>query len=60
MFAYVGDTNAWVDLLGLNEINDLGKIGEENAGIIKNTKKYPLNQEKLILGYLMKCLMMKD
>jgi len=47
VFAYVSDSNAWLDVLGLNEINDLGKIGEENAGIIKNTKKIPSKSGKV-------------
>lgn len=37
LFAYVNDINIEIDILGLNIINDLGQIGEKNAGIKKNT-----------------------
>lgn len=35
------DSNSWLDVLGLNQINDLGKIGEQNSRIIKNTTRIP-------------------
>ncbi|MDR0606527.1 MAG: hypothetical protein LBG80_19820 [Bacteroidales bacterium] len=33
------DPNTWLDTFGLNEINEIGQTGEQNAGITKNTKK---------------------
>jgi hypothetical protein len=41
LYGYVHDTNSWIDVFGLNETNDLGQIGEKNAGIKKNTTRIP-------------------
>ena len=41
LYGYVFDSNTEIDPLGLNEINDLGQIGERNAGITKNSKTIP-------------------
>ncbi|MFK8273035.1 RHS repeat-associated core domain-containing protein [Capnocytophaga canimorsus] len=46
IYGYVEDPNVWIDVFGLNEINDLGQIGEINAGITKNTKKIPSDSGK--------------
>ena len=41
LYGYVCDPNTQIDPFGLNEINDLGQIGEKNAGITKNTTRIP-------------------
>ena len=41
LYVYVHDTNSWLDVFGLNAINDLGQLGEKNSGITKNTLRIP-------------------
>jgi RHS repeat-associated protein len=47
LYSYVHDTNGWVDILGLNEINDKGTLGEQNSGIVKNTTRIPSDSGKV-------------